>query len=163
VSFTIFVMHGQNSKQTFNNLAHAETVKSAPEATVAPATAPTTTTQAKLASDDGTKMGKKTPAAPHPQAKPKPSPHQALMAAAGIKPKDYGAASYIISHESSWRVNATEPHTGAHGLVQALPYGKTGCGWSDAECQLAWANRYAARRYGGWWGAQAFWEANKYW
>lgn len=99
---------------------------------------------------------------------PKPQPmepltHVQLMAAAGIPPKDYGAADYIISHESDWDPNATEPTSGAHGLPQALPYSKTGCGWSDSICQLRWANAYADARYGGWWQAQAYWSVHRDW
>lgn len=99
-------------------------------------------------------------------SKPKPTPpttHQELMAAAGIQSKDYASADYIISHESSWRVNATEPNTLAHGLVQALPYSKTGCGWTDGVCQLKWASTYAVDRYGSWQGAYEHWVVNQWW
>lgn len=98
-----------------------------------------------------------------PQTPTYPQTHEELMAAAGIQPADYGAVDYIISHESSWNPDATEPTTGAHGLPQALPYSKTGCGWSDAVCQLKWASDYAAERYGGWWGAYEQWVANRWW
>jgi hypothetical protein len=94
---------------------------------------------------------------------PVPSTHDALMAAAGITPADYGAVDYIVSHESSWNVDATNASTGAHGLIQALPYTKTGCGWSDGVCQLRWASTYAVDRYGSWWGAQAFWQSHHWW
>ena len=101
-------------------------------------------------------------------ATPAPQPvsdmtHAELMAAAGIQPEDYGAADYIITHESNWNPEATEPTTGAHGLPQALPYSKTGCGWSDELCQLRWANSYAVARYGGWWQAQAYWSTHWNW
>lgn len=100
---------------------------------------------------------------PAPVTPPVPSTHEELMAAAGIQPKDYGAVDYIVSHESSWNENATNASTGAHGLIQALPYGKTGCGWSDGVCQLKWASTYAVDRYGSWWGAYSFWRANHWW
>lgn len=102
-------------------------------------------------------------ATPEPEQLPVPGTHEELMAAAGIQPADYGAVDYIISHESSWNENATEPTTGAHGLPQALPYGKTGCGWSDSICQLRWASTYATDRYGSWWGAYDHWVANRWW
>lgn len=92
-----------------------------------------------------------------------PTDHVQLMQQAGISPSDYGAVDYIISHESGWNPDATEPTTGAHGLPQALPYSKTGCGWDDPVCQLQWANSYAISRYGGWWAAQAYWAANYNW
>lgn len=103
---------------------------------------------------------------PVPKPTPKityPSTHVQLMAAAGIKTEDYGAVDYIVSHESDWNPDATEPTTLAHGLPQALPYSKTGCGWSDAVCQLRWANSYAVARYGGWWPAQAYWAVHRNW
>jgi hypothetical protein len=89
--------------------------------------------------------------------------HEDWMAAAGIAQSDYAAVDYIISHESSWNPDATEPNSGAHGLPQALPYSKTGCGWSDPICQLQWASIYAKDRYGGWWGAYNQWTANRWW
>lgn len=85
------------------------------------------------------------------------------MRAANIPESEWGAVDYIISHESSWNPNATNASSGAHGLPQALPYSKTGCGWVDAVCQLQWATNYANQRYGGWWGAYNFWQANHWW
>lgn len=85
------------------------------------------------------------------------------MAAAGIPVSDYAAVDYIVSHESGWDADATEPTTGAHGLPQALPYSKTGCGWDDAVCQLEWANSYAVARYGGWWAAYNYWVIHRNW
>jgi hypothetical protein len=109
---------------------------------------------------------------PAPVVEPTPAPttyttpvissHTDLMAAAGIAPGDYDAVEYIISHESGWRPDATNA-SGAHGLPQALPYSKTGCGWVDAVCQLQWANGYAQQRYGGWWPAYTYWVNNRYW
>lgn len=83
--------------------------------------------------------------------------HQTLMAEAGISPSDYQFVDFIVSRESGWNPDATNPTSGAHGLPQALPYSKTGCGWVDAVCQLQWANGYVAARYGGWYGAYLFW------
>lgn len=92
-----------------------------------------------------------------------PANHVELMASAGINPADYGAVDYIVSHESSWNADATEPTTGAHGLPQALPYSKTGCGWSDPICQLHWANDYAISRYGSWGAAMSYWQLHRNW
>lgn len=86
-----------------------------------------------------------------------------LMTSAGIASSDWPAVDYIVSHESSWNADATEPTTLAHGLVQALPYSKTNCGWDDGVCQLEWGQRYAIARYGGWWGAYDYWVANHNW
>ena len=91
------------------------------------------------------------------------SSHSDMMAAAGIAAGDYGAVEYIVSHESGWNPDATNASSGAHGLPQALPYSKTGCGWSDAVCQLQWADGYAKGRYGSWQAAYQFWSVHHYW
>lgn len=85
------------------------------------------------------------------------------LVASGIPESEWPAVDYIITRESGWNPNATNKSSGAHGLPQALPYSKTGCGWVDAVCQLQWADRYAKSRYGGWWGAKNFWVANHWW
>ena len=101
-----------------------------------------------------------------PQAATEPiysGSHEDWMAQAGIAQSDWGYVDYIISHESGWNPNATNASSGAHGLPQALPYSKTGCGWSDPVCQLRWANTYAVGRYGSWYGAYAFWLSSHWW
>lgn len=103
------------------------------------------------------------PAPVAPVAPPAPTTHEGLMAAAGISPSDYAAVDYIVSHESSWNQDATEPTSGAHGLVQALPFSKTGCGWEDAVCTLRWGQQYALQRYGGWWAAMNYWQVHRNW
>ena len=109
------------------------------------------------------------PQPPKPVVKSEPKPSIPTggkydwMAAAGISPADYAAVDYIISKESSWNPNATNAQSGAHGLPQALPYSKTNCGWTDAVCQLKWADNYAKSRYGGWWSAYNFWRSNHWW
>jgi hypothetical protein len=85
------------------------------------------------------------------------------LAGSGIDQSDWGYVDYIIERESKWDPNATNRFSGAHGLPQALPYSKTGCGWVDAVCQLRWANGYAVGRYGSWAGAYNYWLSHKYW
>lgn len=85
------------------------------------------------------------------------------LAASGIDQSNWQYVDFIISRESGWNPNATNPSSGAHGLPQALPYSKTGCGWNDAVCQLKWANSYAAGRYGNWAGAYQYWLGHNYW
>jgi hypothetical protein len=111
--------------------------------------------------------------APAPQAEnPAPTPEpvapvlegkDAWLNASVIASSDYGYVDYIVSHESGWNPNATEPTYGAHGLPQALPYSKTGCGWTDAVCQLNWANSYAVARYGSWASAYSYWTVHHNW
>ena len=110
-------------------------------------------------------------AAERPTPAPPPAPvsdypsgsKEDWMSQAGIPQSDWAAVDYIVTRESGWNPNATEPVTGAHGLPQALPYSKTGCDWDDPICQLRWANEYAVERYGGWWAAQAYWAVHLNW
>jgi hypothetical protein len=106
------------------------------------------------------------PPAPEPVVEPAApvlAGKDAWLAASVIASSDYGYVDYIISHESGWNPNATEPTFGAHGLPQALPYSKTGCGWTDAVCQLNWANSYAVARYGSWAAAYNYWTVHHNW
>jgi uncharacterized protein YabE (DUF348 family) len=88
------------------------------------------------------------------------------MALAGIAPGDYNYADYIISHESGWNPNASNP-SGAYGLCQALPGSKMSTAGSDWATnpitQLKWCNGYALRSYGSWAGAYNHWVAYRNW
>ncbi|WP_280698492.1 transglycosylase SLT domain-containing protein [Kitasatospora sp. GP82] len=85
--------------------------------------------------------------------------------AARIVPANQLASfSKIISHESSWRVTATNPSSGAYGLGQALPASKmasAGADWrTSATTQIKWAYNYMNSRYGSPNAAWAFWSAH---
>ena len=88
----------------------------------------------------------------------------AVMAAAGISPSDYPYVDYIVSHESGWRVNATNGRT--WGLCQALPGSKMASAGADWETnpvtQLKWCSAYAAGK-GGWAASYNLWLTQHYW
>lgn len=88
----------------------------------------------------------------------------AVMAAAGISPSDYPYVDYIVSHESGWRVNASNGRT--WGLCQALPGSKMASAGADWETnpvtQLRWCSSYAARK-GGWAASYNLWVTQRYW
>lgn len=88
---------------------------------------------------------------------------QDWMTAAGIAQSDWGYVDYIVTHESGWNPNATNPSSGACGLVQALPCSKVPGGGYDPVANLTWANGYAVSRYGSWSGAYSFWISNSWW
>lgn len=109
-----------------------------------------------------------------------PADKEAVMAAAGIAPGDYGFVNYIVSHESGWCPTKLQgqrtcppyapgsyPAGVGYGLVQATPGGKmasAGADWeTSAVTQLKWASGYARGRYGSWEGAYNFWIAKHYW
>lgn len=94
---------------------------------------------------------------------PAPSLSEEMMAAAGIPQSDWAAVDYIVHHESTWRPAVVNESSGSCGLVQELPCGKSGCTLGDGVCQLKWASKYATSRYGSWSGAQAYWQANRWW
>ncbi|MBC2906987.1 transglycosylase SLT domain-containing protein [Streptomyces cupreus] len=76
----------------------------------------------------------------------------------------YQCFSNIVDHESGWDVNATNPSSGAYGLVQALPASKMASAGSDwktnAATQIEWGVDYMKDRYGSPCGAWNFWQAN---
>ena len=85
------------------------------------------------------------------------------MAAAGIPEADWGYVDFIASKESGWNPNATNPSSGACGLIQALPCSKVpGSGYNPVD-NLRWANGYASGRYGSWAEAYNFWTSNHWW
>lgn len=107
--------------------------------------------------------------APKPAAPPRPTytgGKNDWLAAAGIPQSEWAAVDYIVTRESGWRPLVTNS-IGAHGLCQALPASKMASAGSDYKTnpvtQLRWCSSYAAQRYGGWWGAYRFWQANHWW
>ena len=87
--------------------------------------------------------------------------HNALMAAAGIPQDQWACTEYIISHESGWRVNASNTSSGAYGLPQSLPGSKmasAGADWqTNPVTQLKWYYGYTTTNYGGPCGAYSWW------
>ena len=76
------------------------------------------------------------------------------LAAAGVT--DMANAQELIRRESGCNPHAVNPSSGACGVAQELPCGKSGCSLGDGACQIAWMQRYVNSRYGGWAGAIAF-------
>jgi hypothetical protein len=72
--------------------------------------------------------------------------------------------SNIVNHESSWNYKATNPSSGAYGLVQALPAGKmasAGADWqTNPATQIKWGLNYMNQRYGSPCDAWSYWQAN---
>lgn len=95
-----------------------------------------------------------------PIVPPVPTGHEQLLTAAGVPSDQQNAADKIITMESSWNPTEIEPTTGACGLAQELPCGKSGCAQTDTLCTLEWANTYVTNRYGSWQAALAFHLAN---
>jgi Transglycosylase SLT domain len=69
----------------------------------------------------------------------------------------YGSSQFdcfnsIIMRESMWRVNATNPSSGAYGIPQALPGSKMaseGSDWrTNPATQIIWSIKYMKDRYG---------------
>ncbi|WKX72310.1 transglycosylase SLT domain-containing protein [Streptomyces sp. XD-27] len=74
--------------------------------------------------------------------------------------------SNIVNHESSWNYRASNPSSGAYGLVQALPGSKmasAGADWqTNPATQIKWGLNYMNERYGSPCGAWGFWQANNW-
>lgn len=70
----------------------------------------------------------------------------------------------LWTHESGWRVDATNPSSGAYGIPQAWPAEKmasAGPDWrTNPETQIRWGLGYIAERYDTPCGAWYFWQNN---
>lgn len=82
-----------------------------------------------------------------------------------IVPADqFQCFSNIVNHESSWNYRASNPGSGAYGLVQALPGSKmasAGADWmTNPATQIKWGLSYMNGRYDSPCGAWSFWQAN---
>lgn len=82
------------------------------------------------------------------------------IAAAGIT--DLASAKELIRRESNCNPNAVNPSSGACGVAQELPCGKSGCKLGDGACQVAWMKQYVTSRYGSFANAIAFHNRNNW-
>lgn len=98
---------------------------------------------------------------------PKPTgSHKHWMEQAGIPKSWYEDFNWIINHESGWRVNATNPGSGAYGIPQSLPGNKmasAGKDWrTNPITQLKWMYSYVKGRYGNASNAKHFWQTHNW-
>ena len=87
---------------------------------------------------------------------------QRWMLEAGIPENQWDVAYELVRRESTWNPSAVNPSSGACGLQQELPCGKSGCNLGDAICGLKWMQEYVNSRYGGWGQAVAWHNANNW-
>lgn len=76
------------------------------------------------------------------------------IGAAGIA--DTANAMTLINRESGCNPFISNSSSGACGVAQELPCGKSGCVLGDGRCQVAWMNKYVLERYGSWANAVGF-------
>ena len=69
---------------------------------------------------------------------------------------DVASAIELIRRESGCNPNAVNRSSGACGIAQELPCGKSGCGLGNPVCQIKWMQNYVNARYGGWANAIAW-------
>jgi hypothetical protein len=71
---------------------------------------------------------------------------------------------YIFCHESTYNPTVYNAE-GCVGLGQACPASKllAVCPTLAVDCQISYFGNYAASRYGGWGGAEAFWRGHHWW
>ncbi|MFC1412839.1 transglycosylase SLT domain-containing protein [Streptacidiphilus sp. N1-12] len=86
------------------------------------------------------------------------------MALAIVGQAQYQCFSNIVTRESGWNYTATNPSSGAYGLVQALPGDKmasAGADWrTNPETQIKWGLTYMNSRYGSPCGAWSYWQVH---
>lgn len=90
--------------------------------------------------------------------------HKHWLKQAGIPESWFNGLNSIIQQESGWRVNATNPSSGAYGIPQSLPGNKMASAGSDWRTnpitQLKWMHSYIKGRYGSLQNALSFRAAN---
>jgi hypothetical protein len=95
---------------------------------------------------------------------PKEIARQILDNKFGYGSNQFDCFNNIIMRESMWRVNATNPSSGAYGIPQALPGSKMaseGGDWrTNPATQIIWGIKYMKNRYGSPCGAWGFKSAN---
>jgi Transglycosylase SLT domain len=95
---------------------------------------------------------------------PKEIARQILNNKFGYGSSQFDCFNNIIMRESMWRVNATNPSSGAYGIPQALPGSKMaseGSDWrTNPATQIIWGIKYMKDRYGSPCGAWSFKSAN---
>lgn len=78
----------------------------------------------------------------------------------------YSCLDSLIHRESGWNHRATNPSSGAYGLMQALPGFKmssAGADWrTNPVTQIRWGLSYISSRYGSPCGAWNFWQKNRW-
>ncbi|MGW1071401.1 aggregation-promoting factor C-terminal-like domain-containing protein [Streptomyces sp. NPDC002537] len=84
-----------------------------------------------------------------------------------IVPADqFQCFSNIVNNESGWDYTASNPSSGAYGLVQSLPGSKmasAGADWrTNPATQIKWGLSYMNERYQSPCGAWSFWQANQW-
>ncbi|GAA0483546.1 transglycosylase SLT domain-containing protein [Streptomyces stramineus] len=88
------------------------------------------------------------------------------MARQMIPGDQFQCFSNIVNNESTWDYTATNPSSGAYGLVQSLPASKmssAGADWrTNPATQIKWGLGYMNERYGSPCGAWSFWQANQW-
>ncbi len=82
------------------------------------------------------------------------------IAEAGIT--EVASAKELIRRESNCNPNAVNSSSGACGIAQELPCGKSGCQLGDGACQVKWMKSYVYARYGSFRNAVA-WHNSKNW
>ena len=95
---------------------------------------------------------------------PKEIARQILQNKFGYSSNQFDCFNNIIMRESMWRVNATNPSSGAYGIPQALPGSKMaseGGDWrTNPATQIIWGIKYMKDRYGSPCGAWGFKSSN---
>jgi len=75
---------------------------------------------------------------------------------------DVANANELIRRESGCNPFARNKSSGACGVAQELPCGKSGCALGDGACQVKWMNSYVMSRYGSWANAVGFHNRNNW-
>ena len=91
---------------------------------------------------------------------------QLLAAQRGWTGGQFACLDALWTHESHWRVTASNSSSGAYGIPQARPGSKmssAGADWrTSAATQIEWGLAYIARTYRNPCSAWSFWQAHRW-
>ncbi|NUP31846.1 MAG: transglycosylase SLT domain-containing protein, partial [Streptomycetaceae bacterium] len=114
----------------------------------------------KAAADRASRSDTRTPVGSASTGDPK------AIARSMMSASQFQCFSNIVERESGWNYKATNPSSGAYGLVQALPGSKMASAGSDwrtnPETQIKWGLSYMNSRYGSPCGAWSFWQSHNW-
>lgn len=88
---------------------------------------------------------------------------QSLLSSFGWPASEFGPLDTLWTGESGWRIDATNPTSGAYGIPQSLPPAKmasAGADWkTNASTQIKWGMGYIKATYGSPSNALAAWQS----
>ena len=172
---------GEAADQALNASRASVTTPAKVDATAAPSAAPSAAATAKAAPKPVTPKAAPKPAPLKVASAPKPAPAKpapvndpagaqayaaSMLSSFGWSAGEMDSLRILWTKESNWTTTATNPSSGAYGIVQSLPASKLaseGADWqTNYKTQIRWGLKYIKERYGSPSAALSFHYANNW-